>query len=116
MPQRRSENLLFSGLLAEIDTAFGSLVQMGTDALIVNDPFFVNRRDQIVTLAAGCRIPGMYFSREFTEAGGLLSYGASLIDAARQGGVYAGKILHGEKPSGLPVIPTMLALADEVVE
>ena len=135
----RKINIVRAATAADIDTAFGSLVQMGTDALIVaNDPFFLNRRDQIVTLAAGHRIPAMYFSREFTEAGGLLSYGADPIDAARQGGVYAGKILHGEKPSDLPVMqsikfefvinlktakalnleipPTMLALADEVVE
>jgi putative ABC transport system substrate-binding protein len=92
---------------ADIDTAFGSLVQMGAEALIVaNDPFFLNRRDQIVTLAAGYRVPAMYFSREFTEAGGLLSYGASPIDAARQG-VYAGKILRGEKPSDLPVVQSI---------
>ena len=135
----RKINIVRAATTADIDTAFGSLVQMSADALIVaNDPFFVNRRGQIVTLAAGHRIPAMYFSREFTEAGGLLSYGADLIDAARQGGVYAGKILHGEKPSDLPVMqsikfefvinlktakalnleipPTMLALADEVVE
>ena len=135
----RKINIVRAATAADIDRAFGSLVQMDADALIVaNDPFFLNRRDQIVTLAAGHRIPAMYFSREFTEAGGLLSYGADLIDAARQGGVYAGKILHGEKPSDLPVMqsikfefvinlktaralnleipPTMLALADEVIE
>ena len=135
----RKINIVRAATAADIDRAFGSLVQMDADALIVaNDPFFLNRRDQIVMLAADHRIPAMYFSREFTEAGGLLSYGANPIDAARQGGVYAGKILHGEKPSDLPVMqsikfefvinlktakalnleipPTMLALADEVVE
>jgi putative tryptophan/tyrosine transport system substrate-binding protein len=123
----------------DIDTAFVSLVQKGADALIVaNDPFFISCRDQIVALAARYRIPAMYFTREFTEAGGLMSYGASLIDAARQGGVYTGKILHGAKPADLPVMqsikfefvinlkttkdlglkipPMMLALADEVIE
>jgi putative ABC transport system substrate-binding protein len=132
-------NIVQAATVPEIDLAFVSLVQKGTDALIVpNDPFFISCRDQIVTLAANHRIPAMYFTREFTEAGGLLSYGASLVDAARQGGVYAGKVLHGERPADLPVMqsvkfefiinlkaaknlgleipPTVLALADEVTE
>lgn len=123
----------------DVDTAFVSLVQMSANALIVaNDPFFVNRRDQIVALAAKHRMPAMYFSREFATGGGLLSYGASLVEAARQGGIYAGKILRGEKAADLPVMqstkfeftvnlktakvlsleipPTVLALADEVIE
>jgi putative ABC transport system substrate-binding protein len=123
----------------DIDTAFVSLVQMSANALIVaNDPFFVNRRDQIVALAAKHRMPAMYFSREFPTGGGLLSYGASLVEAARQGGIYTGKILRGEKTADLPVMqstkfefivnlktakvlsleipPTVLALADEVIE
>ena len=135
----REINIVRASTAPDIDTAFASLAQKRTDALIVvNDPFFVSRRDQIVALAASYRLPAIYFSREFTEAGGLLSYGASLTDAARQGGVYAGKILHGEKPADLPVMqsikfefvinlkiakavgleipPTMLALADAVIE
>jgi putative ABC transport system substrate-binding protein len=123
----------------DIDTAFVSLVRMSANALIVaNDPFFVNRRDQIVALAAKHRMPAMYFSREFATGGGLLSYGASLVEAARQGGIYAGKILRGETAADLPVMqstkfefvvnlktakvlsleipPTVLALADEVIE
>jgi ABC-type uncharacterized transport system substrate-binding protein len=129
-------NIVQAATEPEIDIAFASLVQKGADALLVaNDPFFISSRDQIVALAARYRIPAMYFTREFTEAGG---YGASLVDAARQGGVYVGKILHGEKPADLPVMqsvkfefvinlraakvlgleipPTMLALADEVIE
>jgi putative ABC transport system substrate-binding protein len=78
---------------------------MSANALIVaNDPFFVNRRDQIVALAAKHRMPAMYFSREFPTGGGLLSYGASLVEAARQGGIYTGKILRGEKTVDLPVM------------
>jgi putative tryptophan/tyrosine transport system substrate-binding protein len=123
----------------EIETAFASLIQKHADAVMVaNDPFFISAREQIVALAARYKLPTMYFTREFTEAGGLMSYGASLVDAARLGGVYAGKILHGAKPADLPVMqsvrfefvinvrtakdlsleipPTMLALADEVIE
>ena len=132
-------NIFQAATVPDIDMAFASLYQKRADALIVvNDPFFISCRDQIVALAARYQIPGMYFTREFTEAGGLLSYGANLVDAARQGGVYAGKILHGEKPADLPVMqsvkfefvinlkaakslgleipPTVLALADEVIE
>ena len=93
------------GPFARAVDSFVSLVQMSANALIVaNDPFFVNRRDQIVALAAQHRMPAMYFSREFATAGGLLSYGASLVQAARQADIYAGKILRGEKPADLPVM------------
>jgi putative ABC transport system substrate-binding protein len=132
-------NVVQAATAHDVDMAFVSLVQKGANALIVvNDPFFVSRRDQIVALAVRHRMPAMYFSREFAAAGGLLSYGASLVDAARQGGIYTGKILKGEKPTDLPVMqstkfefvinlktakdlgleipPTVLATADEVIE
>jgi putative tryptophan/tyrosine transport system substrate-binding protein len=90
---------------AEIDTAFASCVQLGIGALIVaNDPFFFSRRDYIVALAGRHAIPTIYYAREFTAVGGLMSYGTSVTAAFRQGGIYAGKILKGTKPSELPVL------------
>jgi putative tryptophan/tyrosine transport system substrate-binding protein len=72
--------------------------------ILVADPFFVNRRDQIISSASQGRFPGVYFLREFAESGGLASYGSNLAEAYRQAGVYAGKILSGSKPNDLPVV------------
>ena len=129
---------LKAGTDREIDAAFESLVQ-GTGALLVgNDAFLNNRIEQVVALAARHGIPTMHSFREFVAAGGLVSYGTSLIEQYRQVGLYTGRILKGEKPADLPVaqatkfefvinlrtakvlgfqIPAdVLALADEVIE
>jgi putative ABC transport system substrate-binding protein len=124
---------------AAIDTAFAALVRNKTDALVVGaDPFFFSRRAQLATLATRHAIPAVYTVRDFPEAGGLMSYGTSLNEVFRHIGAYAGRILKGAKPTGLPVVqstkfdfvinlttakalglevpPTLLARADEVIE
>jgi putative ABC transport system substrate-binding protein len=123
----------------EIDIAFASLMQKRTDGLLVGPhSFFLNRRAQLVTLTARHALPTMFGFREIAEAGGLMSYGASLSDEDRQVGMYVGRVLKGEKPADLPIMqptkfefvinlqtarvlgidvpPTLLSLADEVIE
>ena len=123
----------------QIDAAFASFAQVRPDALLIaGDAFFQSRRVQLVTLATRHGLPTIYNTREFPAAGGLMSYGASLVDTYRLTGVYAGKILKGAKPAELPVIQPakfqlvinlttakalgltvpdkLLALADEVIE
>jgi len=131
--------ILKAGTDREIDAAFVSLVQARTRALLVGgDIFFNNRIERLIELAARYAIPTMYWYREFAVAGGLISYGISLIEQYRQVGLYAARILKGEKPAELPVpqitkldlvinlktaktlgldVPDrLLALADEVIE
>ena len=96
----------------EIDAAFTSLSQQGIGVLISgSDPFFDTRRDQIIALAARYTFPTIYPQRVYAVAGGLMSYGPSFIEAYRQAGVYAGRVLKGEKPADLPVMqPTKFEL------
>jgi putative ABC transport system substrate-binding protein len=123
----------------EILDAFTTMARDHRDALLVGpNPYFVVRRAQLVTLAARHAIPTSYNVRDYVEAGGLMSYGTNAVDAHRQVGVYAGRILKGAKPADLPVVqsskfefvinlatammlgivvpPTLLASADEVIE
>jgi putative ABC transport system substrate-binding protein len=123
----------------EIDAAFATLARERPDALFVaSDTLFTSRRIQVVNLATRHGIPTTFPNREFTERGGLMSYGASIADAWRQSGLYTGRILKGAKPADLPVMQstklelvinnqtarmlgitvpqTLLASADEVIE
>ena len=96
----------------EIDAAFANLSQRGIGALVSGvDPFFYTRRGQIVALAAHYAVPTIYGQRPYAVAGGLMSYAPGFTDAYRQTGVYAGRILKGEKPADLPVVqPTKFEL------
>jgi putative tryptophan/tyrosine transport system substrate-binding protein len=96
---------------AEVDRVFAGFTSERNALLVASDPIFFALRDRLVALAAQYSIPAMYFVREFTVAGGLISYGASLSDTYRQMGVYSGRILKGDKTADLPVVqPTKFEL------
>jgi putative ABC transport system substrate-binding protein len=91
------------GSETEIDAAFERLAQQRAGAIIVTDALLFSRRNQLVDLAKRYAVPAIFDRREFTAAGGLMSYGGSVTDIYRLAGVYAGRILKGEKPADLPV-------------
>ena len=104
--------LFTAGTAAEIETAFAAMPRgQGMALLVASDPFFTDQHDRIVTLANRYSVPAIYPWREFTQAGGLISYGSSIVDAYHQAGLYAAKILKGSLPADLPVMqPTKFEL------
>jgi len=106
-------NVLNGSTASEVDKAFATIARQRAHALLVaTDPFLLGQRDQLVRLAARHAIPTVFFSREFADAGGLMSYGPSIANGYRQAGVYTGLILKGAKPADLPVVqPTNFDLA-----
>jgi ABC-type uncharacterized transport system substrate-binding protein len=104
--------MLNASTLGEIEAAFASLAAERPDALLIgSDPFYTAQRDDIVRLVARSGLAAVYPFREFTEAGGLISYGTNIANSYRQAGIYAGRILAGAKPGDLPVMqPTTFEL------
>jgi putative ABC transport system substrate-binding protein len=132
-------HIVEAGSEREIDAAFASLGKLGVRALVIaNDGLFINRPEQLGALALRHAVPAIFQTREFAAAGGLISYSGNFVDSYRQIGVYAGRILKGEKPADLPIqqstkvemilnlktakalgltVPlTLLGRADEVIE
>ena len=132
-------DILYVSTGGDIETALAGVVQKQAGGLIITPGnLFIQRRVQIATLAVRDSVPAIYVNRVFPQAGGLLSYGSDWTDTFRQAGIYCGRILKGEKPADLPVLqqtkfhlvinlstakalrlqvpPTLLALADEVIE
>jgi putative ABC transport system substrate-binding protein len=128
-----------TGTSQSINAAFGKIADEGADALFVSaDPIFPTRRVQLATMAAYHAIPSSFSVREIVDAGGLMSYGPNIIDAYRQMGIYAGRVIKGARPADLPVLqsikfelvinqqtarmlrivlpPSILSIADEVIE
>jgi putative tryptophan/tyrosine transport system substrate-binding protein len=100
----RDIEVVYAGEVGDIDTAFASLVEKRSEVLLVSpSSFFSSHRMEIVALAAQHRVPALYFERDFAEAGGLMSYGPNISEQYRQLGIYAGRILSGQKPGDLPV-------------
>jgi putative ABC transport system substrate-binding protein len=123
----------------EIERAFAAIAARRPDALLIGtDPFFLNQRDDIVARTAALKLPAIYPFRDYAGSGGLLSFGPNIANSYREAGIYAGRILKGTRPADLPVMqptvfqlvinlktarslglnppPTVLAIADEVIE
>jgi putative ABC transport system substrate-binding protein len=100
----REIEVFYASRVGDIHTAFTGLVEKRSEVLLVSSSnFFASRRMEIAALAAQHRVPALYFERGFAEAGGLMSYGPSISEQYRQLGIYAGRILSGQKPGDLPV-------------
>jgi putative ABC transport system substrate-binding protein len=132
-------HILQASTVSDIDAVFGTLAQLRAGALVIGtDTLFDSQSERLGTMAVRHAVPAIYQNREFVAAGGLISYGGSLVDAYRKAGIYTGRVLKGEKPADLPVqqstnvelfinlktakalsltVPaTLLSSADEVIE